>query len=138
RAAHRGADGGGRERGAAGARVAEPAVRHPRRRLREDRQGEVTTASVRSDPLQRVENLQDPLKRVTTNRRENPGRLFCVLLLTPIHRRRPRTVMVENAPFLTYKHAGMTIEGYSRATVQSYWRIPELKLGFDLGAQPWD
>jgi ribonuclease Z len=22
--------------------------------------------------------------------------------------------------------------------VQSYWRIPELKLGFDLGAQPWD
>src|SRR5258707_1566420 len=24
------------------------------------------------------------------------------------------------------------------AAVQSYWRIPELKLGFDLGAQPWD
>ena len=22
--------------------------------------------------------------------------------------------------------------------MQSYWRIPELKLGFDLGAQPWD
>jgi ribonuclease Z len=22
--------------------------------------------------------------------------------------------------------------------VQSYWRVPELKLGFDLGAQPWD
>ncbi len=31
-----------------------------------------------------------------------------------------------------------TIEGYSRAAVQSYWRIAELKLGFDLGAQPWD
>ncbi|MCC6420474.1 MAG: metal-dependent hydrolase [Gemmataceae bacterium] len=46
--------------------------------------------------------------------------------------------MVENAPFLTHKHAGLTIEGYSRAAVQSYWRIPELKIGFDLGAQPWD
>ena len=46
--------------------------------------------------------------------------------------------MVENAPVLSYKHAGLTIEGYSRAAVQSYWRIPELKIGFDLGAQPWD
>jgi ribonuclease Z len=32
----------------------------------------------------------------------------------------------------------LTIEGYSRAAVQTYWRIPELKIGFDLGAQPWD
>jgi ribonuclease Z len=46
--------------------------------------------------------------------------------------------MVDNAPFLTQQHAGLTIEGYSRAAVQSYWRIPELKIGFDLGAQPWD
>ena len=46
--------------------------------------------------------------------------------------------MVENAPFLTHHHGGMTIEGYSRAAVQSYWRVPELKIGFDLGAQPWD
>jgi ribonuclease Z len=46
--------------------------------------------------------------------------------------------MVDNAPFLTHHHAGMTIEGYSRAAVQSYWRVPELKVGFDLGAQPWD
>jgi ribonuclease Z len=46
--------------------------------------------------------------------------------------------MVENAPFLSYQHAGLTVEGYSRAAVQSYWRIPELKIGFDLGAQPWD
>jgi ribonuclease Z len=46
--------------------------------------------------------------------------------------------MVDNAPFLTHQHGGLTIEGYSRAAVQSYWRIPELKLGFDLGAQPWD
>jgi ribonuclease Z len=46
--------------------------------------------------------------------------------------------LVENAPILTCKHAGLTVEGYSRAAVQSYWRIPELKIGFDLGAQPWD
>lgn len=45
---------------------------------------------------------------------------------------------VENAPILSMQHGGLTIEGYSRAAVQSYWRIPELKIGFDLGAQPWD
>lgn len=45
---------------------------------------------------------------------------------------------VENAPILRHAHAGLTIEGYSRAAVQTYWRIPELKLGFDLGAHPWD
>ena len=46
--------------------------------------------------------------------------------------------MVENAPILVHRHGGLTIEGYSRAAVQSYWRVPELKIGFDLGAQPWD
>ena len=46
--------------------------------------------------------------------------------------------MVDNAPFLTHHHAGLTIEGYSRAAVQSYWRVPELKIGLDIGAQPWD
>jgi ribonuclease Z len=46
--------------------------------------------------------------------------------------------LVDNAPYLTHQHAGLTIEGYSRAAVQSYWRIAELKVGFDLGAQPWD
>ena len=46
--------------------------------------------------------------------------------------------MVDNAPYLTHQHGGLTIEGYSRAAVQSYYRIPELKIGFDLGAQPWD
>ncbi len=44
---------------------------------------------------------------------------------------------VDNAPVRTYCHNGLTIEGYSRAAVQTYWRIPELKLGFDLGVQPW-
>jgi ribonuclease Z len=48
------------------------------------------------------------------------------------------TKPVDNAPILSCQHAGLTIEGYSRAAVQSYWRIPELKIGFDLGAQPWD
>jgi ribonuclease Z len=46
--------------------------------------------------------------------------------------------MIDNAPILSCRHAGLTIEGYSRAAVQSYFRIPELKIGFDLGAQPWD
>jgi len=46
--------------------------------------------------------------------------------------------MVDNCPFRSLKHRDLTIEGYSRAAVQSYWRIPELKLGFDLGGQPWD
>lgn len=45
--------------------------------------------------------------------------------------------MINNLPVKTLKHAELTIEGYSRAAVQTYWRIPELKLGFDLGAQPW-
>jgi ribonuclease Z len=46
--------------------------------------------------------------------------------------------MLDNCPFRSLKHKDLTIEGYSRAAVQSCWRIPELKLGFDLGAQPWD
>lgn len=44
---------------------------------------------------------------------------------------------VENLPLRTLSFRGMTIEGYSRAAVQSYWRIPELKIGFDLGGSPW-
>jgi ribonuclease Z len=45
--------------------------------------------------------------------------------------------MVENAPVHRLVHKGLTIEGYSRAAVQTYWRLPELKIGFDFGAQPW-
>ncbi len=44
---------------------------------------------------------------------------------------------VDNAPVRSLAHKGLTIEGYSRAAVQTYWRVPELKLGFDLGVQPW-
>lgn len=44
---------------------------------------------------------------------------------------------IENLPVRTLTHRALTIEGYSRAAVQSYWRIPELKLGFELGGSPW-
>ncbi|MEC8553608.1 MAG: MBL fold metallo-hydrolase [Planctomycetota bacterium] len=46
--------------------------------------------------------------------------------------------MLDNVPFLSHQHKSLTIEGYSRAAVQSCWRVPELRMGFDLGAQPWD
>jgi ribonuclease Z len=46
--------------------------------------------------------------------------------------------MVENVPIKTHHHDGLTIEGYSRAAVQTCWRINELKLLFDAGVQPWD
>lgn len=45
--------------------------------------------------------------------------------------------MIENLPVKTLVHKNLTIEGYSRAAVQTYWRLPEIKIGFDLGAQPW-
>ena len=45
--------------------------------------------------------------------------------------------MLKNLPVKTVAYKEFTIEGYSRAAVQTYWRIPEFKLGFDLGAQPW-
>src|SRR5579863_1750367 len=45
--------------------------------------------------------------------------------------------MIKNLPVRSLVHKGLTIEGYSRAAVQSYWRIQELKLGFDLGGSPW-
>ncbi len=45
--------------------------------------------------------------------------------------------MINNLPVKTLVHKGYTVEGYSRAAVQTYWRVPELKLGFDLGGQPW-
>lgn len=46
--------------------------------------------------------------------------------------------MVENVPVLSHCFDGLTIEGYSRAAVQTCWRINELKLLFDVGVQPWD
>lgn len=46
--------------------------------------------------------------------------------------------LVGNVPVQSDHFAGFTIEGWSRAAVQTYWRVNELKLNFDLGAQPWD
>jgi ribonuclease Z len=46
--------------------------------------------------------------------------------------------MLDNAPVIRCTHRDLTIEGYSRAAVQTYWRIPELRMGFDLGGHPWD
>ena len=45
--------------------------------------------------------------------------------------------MINNLPVKTLAHKNITVEGYSRAAVQTYWRVPEMNLGFDLGAQPW-
>lgn len=45
---------------------------------------------------------------------------------------------IENAPYLALRHGGLTVEGWSRAGIQSCWRVPELRVGFDLGAIPWD
>ncbi len=44
---------------------------------------------------------------------------------------------VRDQPVKRLAHKNITIEGYSRAAVQTYWRIPEFRIGFDLGAQPW-
>jgi ribonuclease Z len=45
--------------------------------------------------------------------------------------------MVNDLPVKTLAHKTITIEGYSRAAVQTYWHIPEMGIGFDFGAQPW-
>ena len=44
---------------------------------------------------------------------------------------------VDNLPLLSLRHDPYTIEGWSRAAVQTYWRIPELKIQFDIGGAPW-
>ncbi len=46
--------------------------------------------------------------------------------------------MLDNIPVHRLERFGLTIEGYSRAAVQTCWRVNELKLGVDLGVQPWD
>jgi len=44
---------------------------------------------------------------------------------------------IHNLPVKSLAFKEITVEGYSRAAVQTYWRVPEWKVGFDLGAQPW-
>lgn len=45
---------------------------------------------------------------------------------------------MDNAPIIRENYGDFTVEGYSRAAVQTYWRVDEMHLGFDLGAHPWD
>lgn len=45
---------------------------------------------------------------------------------------------MRDIPYRQLKFKNFTIEGFSRAVIQSFWRIPEFHLGFDLGAQPWE
>lgn len=33
---------------------------------------------------------------------------------------------------------GLTLRGASRASIQTFWNVPEFDLGFDVGAHPWD
>lgn len=68
--------------------------------------------------------LQCPLAPATEGRGEFPVALFV-------------GSMLDNAPVRSENLAGILVEGYSRAAVQTYWRLPELKIGFDLGGQPW-
>src|SRR5437773_5143303 len=70
--------------------------------------------------------------------RERETSTQCPSTMSDEEAEEPELRPVDTAPILSHQHGGLTIEGYSRAAVQSYWRIPELKLGFDLGAQPWD
>ncbi len=44
----------------------------------------------------------------------------------------------ESSSYRKIKCENFTVEGFSRAPVMTFWRIPEYKLGFDLGWQPWE
>ena len=45
---------------------------------------------------------------------------------------------IENLPVHEATLAGFPVEGYGRGAVQSYVRLPEQKILFDLGGSPWD
>ncbi|MDO4568859.1 MAG: MBL fold metallo-hydrolase [Planctomycetia bacterium] len=45
---------------------------------------------------------------------------------------------MRDTPYRQLKFKDYTIEGFSRAACQTFWRLPEFHLGFDLGAMPWD
>ena len=44
----------------------------------------------------------------------------------------------ESSSYRKIKCEHFTLEGFSRAPVMTFWRVPEYKLGFDLGWQPWE
>jgi ribonuclease Z len=45
---------------------------------------------------------------------------------------------MKDIPYKHLKFKNYTIEGFSRAAIQTFWHIPEFHLGFDIGAQPWE
>ncbi len=45
---------------------------------------------------------------------------------------------IENLPVHQAALAGFPVEGYGRGAVQSYIRLPEQKILFDLGGSPWE
>ena len=44
---------------------------------------------------------------------------------------------IDNVPNYRVQHRGLTIEGYSRAAVQTHFRILPIGICFDMGACPW-
>ena len=44
----------------------------------------------------------------------------------------------ESSTYRRVECENFTVEGFSRAPVMTFWRVPEYKLGFDLGWQPWE
>lgn len=44
---------------------------------------------------------------------------------------------MRDLPIKRHTHKDLTIEGFSRAAVQTYWRVGELNVAFDAGAHPW-
>ncbi len=44
----------------------------------------------------------------------------------------------DSSTYRRIKCENFTVEGFSRAPVMTFWRVPEYKLGFDLGWQPWE
>ena len=45
---------------------------------------------------------------------------------------------IDNAPLRSRQFGAITLRGYSRAGIQSYWMVPEWRMAFDIGALPWD
>jgi ribonuclease Z len=84
----------------------------------------------------------DPMMMPTSGCITLPDKLVLIYSLrpaaTPTLPMPEPTPRIENAPYLSLRHGGLTVEGWSRAGIQSYWRIPELRIGFDLGGIPWD
>ncbi len=79
------------------------------------------------------DNPADAAKNASRSRRSDTEPAGDEALLTDDH----FLSVVGDLPVRKLVHEGLTIEGFSRAAVQTYWRIAEWKMGFDLGAHPW-